>query len=105
VLQLALIWSGIGLLIALMAYAARLQPMSRRNSPKRCLFLLLIMGVLISFGSGWLGVVLFGRLFSTAMVLWLTIAGIIIFPWLIVRIQTGLQRKEKTQIHGKTPFT
>jgi hypothetical protein len=97
VLQLSLIWSGTGLLIALMAYATHLQPVSWCSSPKRCLFLLLIIGVIISFGSGWLGILLFGRLFSTASVLWLTIAGVIIFPWLIVRIQTGLQRQEINQ--------
>jgi hypothetical protein len=96
-LQLSLIWSSTGLLIALMAYAARLQPVLWGSSPKRGLLLLLIMGMLLSFGSGWLGILLFGRLFSTAMVLWLTIAGVIIFPWLIVRIQTGLQRQEINQ--------
>ncbi len=87
-LLLSLIWSGIGLLIALMAYAARLQPMLWRGSHKRNLFSLLIIGIIIAFGSGWLGVLLFGRLFSIATVLWLTIAGVIILPWLIVHIQT-----------------
>jgi len=87
-LLLSLLWFGIGILIALMAYAARLQPVLWHNSTKWDLFTYLIAGAIISLGSGWLGILLFGRLFSIATVFCFTIACFLMLPWAIARIQT-----------------
>jgi hypothetical protein len=90
-LLLSLIWFGIGILLALMAYAARLQPLLWHSSSKWSLFTYLIIGAVISLCSGWLGILLFGRLFSIATILCITIACLVILPRVIVRVQTNFK--------------
>jgi hypothetical protein len=94
-LLLSLIWFCMGLLIGLMAYMARLQPTLWSRSKRLDLFTFLLMGAIVAFCSGWLGVLLLGRLFSIATALWITIAAVIILPWIIVRVQTNSKRSQR----------
>lgn len=84
-----------GILIGLMAYLAHLQPTLWSRSKGLDLFTFLMMGAILSFCSGWLGVLLLGRLFSIATALWITIAAVIILPWIIVRVQTNRKRPQR----------
>ncbi len=92
---LPLIWFCMGLLIGFMVYMAHLQPTLWSRSKGLDFLTFLMIGAILSFCSGWLGVFLFGRLFSIATALWITIAALIIFPRLIVRIQTKSKRSQK----------
>lgn len=85
-----------GILIGFMVYMARLQPALWSRSKRLDLLTFLLIGAILSFCSGWLGALLFGRLFSIATALWITIAAVIILPWLIVRIQTQFKRSQRT---------
>jgi hypothetical protein len=84
-----------GLLIGFMAYMAHLQPTLWSRSKGLDLFSYLIMGAIVAFCSGWLGVLLLGRLFSIATALWITIAAVIILPWIIVRVQTNFKHPQR----------
>lgn len=92
---LSLIWFCMGLLIGLMAYMARLQPTLWSRSKRLDLISYLLMGAIVAFCSGWLGVLLLGRLFSVATALWITIAAVIILPWIIVRVQTNFKHPQR----------
>jgi hypothetical protein len=93
-LLLSLIWFCMGLLIGLMAYLARLQSTLWSRSKKLDLLSYVMMGAIVAFCSGWLGALLFGRLFSIATALWITIAAVIILPWMVVRIQANFKRHQ-----------
>ena len=84
-----------GLLIGLMAYVARLQPTLWSRSRRLDLLSYLLLGAIVALCSGWLGVLLLGRLFSIATALWITIAAVIILPWIIVRVQTNFRRSQR----------
>ena len=92
---LPLIWFCMGILIGFMVYMAHLQATLCSRSKRLDLLTFLLLGALLSLCSGWLGALLFGRLFSIATALWITIASVIILPWLIVRIQTKFKRPQK----------
>jgi len=83
-----------GLLIGLIAYLARIQPTIWSRSKRLDLCSYLIMGAVVAFCGGWLGVFLFGRLFSSATVLWITIAAVVILPWIVGRIQASRKRQQ-----------
>ncbi|MBA2391887.1 MAG: hypothetical protein H0V70_03995 [Ktedonobacteraceae bacterium] len=91
---LPLIWPGMGLLIGFIAYLARIQPTIWSRSKRLDLFSYLVIGALVAFCSGWLGVFLFGRLFSIATALWITIAAVVILPWIVGRIQASRKRQQ-----------
>ncbi len=79
---LPLIWPGMGLLIGLIAYLARIQPTIWLRSKRLDFFSYMVIGAVVAFCSGWLGVFLFGKLFSIATALWITIAAVVILPWI-----------------------
>lgn len=82
---LSLIYFGMGALIGIIVYAARLLPDVWRSRLRW--FSIVMMGAIVSLCSGWLGVLLFGRLFSVALALWVTIACVVVVPWGITRVQ------------------
>jgi hypothetical protein len=95
-LLLPLIWFCMGILIGFMVYMAHLQPTLWSRSKALDLLTFLLLGATLSLCSGWLGVLLLGRLFSIATALWITIASVIILPWLIVRLQIKFKRSQRT---------
>ena len=69
-LYLVLIWAGLGLLVGGLTLAARLNP---AGWGRYSWLWLLILALGAALAGGLLGFWLFGRLFSTATALWLTV--------------------------------
>lgn len=67
---LLLIWAVSGLLVALLALAARLKPANWRRAA------LLALGMVSGFAGGLLGFWLFGRLFSCPTALWCAVIAV-----------------------------
>lgn len=80
-LALVCIWAGLGLIVGMLALAARLKPKGWRVS-----VWLLVPGLSAALLGGLLGFWLFGRLFSSATALWLAILATCI-PGLYERLR------------------
>lgn len=78
-LFLSLLWLLMGLLIGLMANAARLRPALWRW------WWIPGIGGIMALCGGWLGVLLLGRYFATAMALWIAVISVVLFPFLARR--------------------
>ncbi len=76
-LVLSLLWLFIGLFIGSLAWLARCYP----PSWQRLRWLrMLVLGALVALASGWLGVLLTGRFFATALALWMTVLCVAVLP-------------------------
>jgi len=79
-LALSVLWLLIGAVIGLIAHGARLRPAAWARWGWRALPAL---GALAGLIGGWLGTVVYGRLFGTSAALWIAVVGVSIGPWLI----------------------
>lgn len=75
-LLLSLFWLLIGVLIGILANAAKLWSVGWVWS--RCL-----AGALAALAGGWLGVWVFGSLFGTATAVWIAVLAVMVVPCLI----------------------
>ncbi|HLZ58724.1 MAG TPA: hypothetical protein VKR06_17430 [Ktedonosporobacter sp.] len=81
-LILTLIWLLLGAAIGLLANVAQLRP---RNWQHLGWLAMVGLGMVTALCGGWLGVLLFGRLFSTATALWIGCLGVML-PSLLNRM-------------------
>ena len=92
-LILSLLWLVLGLLIGLLANAARLRPAAWvRGGHLRMLGL----GALVALLGGWLGTLVFGALFATATAVWVGVLGVALVPRVIVWGSAILHRRSAT---------
>jgi hypothetical protein len=80
-LALSCFWLLLGLLIGLLAVAARCCPAAwgRKKWPA-----LLGIAALAAFCGGWLGTLLLGRFFASGVAVWLAVLCMVLLPWLVV---------------------
>jgi hypothetical protein len=76
-LFLFLLWLVIGLLIGCLGWLAQCVPSSWRSL---AWVWLPVLGAVVACCVGWLGALLFGRLLSTALVLWVTVLCVLALP-------------------------
>ena len=82
-LQLSLIWLALGIVAGALALAARL----RLASWGRWGWLILLgVGTLGGLVGGWLGSLLFSKLFGTPAALWVAVLAVFM-PWLVERLR------------------
>lgn len=81
---LALLWLGLGAVVGLIANAANLRPASWRTFGW---MRMAVLGALVAFFGGWLGVLLLGRPFATMVALWIAVIGVVGIPKLLPRIR------------------
>jgi hypothetical protein len=79
-LILSLIWVGLGLLIGVLANAAKLRPAAWVRGGRLGM---LGLGALVAVLGGWLGTWVLGTLFATATALWIAVLGVALLPRLI----------------------
>ncbi len=95
-LWLALTWLALGVLVGALATAARLDGVGDAESAQRPLvsraWAKIAIGALAGLLGGWLGVVVFGRLYSVATALWVSALCAVALPWLA---QRGWRRAPK----------
>ena len=88
-LWLSLAWLVVGAIIGALAAAARLERAAAAAGAPRPLasrvWVKVAIGALAAVAGGWLGVVVFGRLFSTATALWVSALCAMLLPWLLQR--------------------
>jgi hypothetical protein len=78
-LSLSILWVLLGLVIGLLAVAARLD--RRHSSGPTNWRILLLIGVLAGLAGGWLGTFLFGRFFGSATAAWVAVLAVVVIPW------------------------
>ncbi len=76
---LALLWLGIGAIVGLIANAANLRPALWQTFGW---MRMAVLGALVAFGGGWLGVLLLGRPFATMAALWIAVVSVVYTPHL-----------------------
>jgi hypothetical protein len=81
---LSLIWIALGLLVAVVARAARPWP---RAMPLPRWRALLTEGALAGLLGGWLGALVFGRFYGAPNALWLSAVLLVVGPWLLPRVR------------------
>ena len=79
-LLLSFVWLLIGALIGLLADAAQLRPVTWTHLGW---LMMMSIGAIVALCGGWLGVWLLGKIFATAMALWIAIAGVVVISWRI----------------------
>ncbi len=90
--QLSLLWIGMGVLVGLLACAARLGPgklpqytnhklLSLHSVPVPVIAMLCGGGMALA--GGWLGVLLVGQFLATWMALWISIVAVVVGLWAI----------------------
>jgi multisubunit Na+/H+ antiporter MnhB subunit len=88
-LTLSLSWLLSGILIGLLAYAAKWRPM---HWGRYSWLKLSAVGALIALLVGWLGLLLLGKAFATPTALWVAVLGVVFLPKMAVR-PFSFQRK------------
>jgi uncharacterized membrane protein YeaQ/YmgE (transglycosylase-associated protein family) len=76
-LTLSLSWLFLGMLIGLLAYAAKWRP---TRQDRHSWLILSIVGALTALLAGWLGVLLLGKFFATPTALWVTVLAVLLLP-------------------------
>jgi hypothetical protein len=95
-LILSLFWLLIGMLIGMLANAAKLRPVTwGRGGP----LALLGLGALVALLGGWLGTWLLGALFATATATWISVLGVALLPRLIAWCYTRLDSRSLPGAH------
>ena len=97
--QLSLIWVGLGMLVGLVAWGA--WPKGERvHAPANSLLSRVPVVVLVMFGGavmalagGWVGVLLDGQFLATGMALWVSIVGALVGLW-------GMKRLSRAKVAG-----
>jgi len=79
-LILSFIWVVLGMLIGVLANAAKLRPAAWGRGGWLAL---LGLGALVALFGGWLGTWMLGALFATATALWIAVLGVALLPRLI----------------------
>ena len=79
-LLLSLFWLLLGLLIGVLANAAKLRPTAWVRGGRLGM---LGLGALVALLGGWLGTWVLGTLFATATALWIAVLGVALLPRLI----------------------
>jgi hypothetical protein len=75
-LILSFFWLLVGVLIGILANAAKLRPAWVRGGRVGMLGL----GALVALLGGWVGTLLLGTLFATATAIWITVLGVALLP-------------------------
>lgn len=79
---LSLLWIGIGMLIGMLANAAKL----RRGDWGRYGWLMMPgLGGLLALLTGWLGTLILGKFFATPSAIWLTVLGVVLISCFLRR--------------------
>ncbi len=84
---LSLIWLALGLIVGALALAARLRPAAWGRWGW---LWLLGVGALAALLGGWLGMLLFSKLFGTPTALWVAILAVFL-AWLVARLRARAQ--------------
>ena len=79
-LILSILWVVLGLIIGLLANAAKLRPATWGRSGWLGM---LGLGALVALLGGWLGTWILGALFATATALWIAVLGVVLLPRLM----------------------
>jgi hypothetical protein len=79
-LTLSLSWLLLGILIGLLAYAAKWRPARCGHDGRHNWLALSIVGALTALLAGWLGVLLLGKFFATPTALWVTVLAVALLP-------------------------
>jgi hypothetical protein len=83
-IALLLLWTGLGLMVAAVARAARPWPMAMPLPRWR---VLLAEGALAGLLGGWLGSLVFGRFYGAPNALWFSAVLLVAGPWLLPRLR------------------
>ena len=94
-LILSLLWLLVGILVGLLANAARLQPASWE---RRRWLVVPGIGALSALIGGWLGTLLLGRYVATVMALWIAVLAVTLVPWLLRGCRYVLARKKSGRV-------
>lgn len=77
ILILSFLWLLVGVLIGVLANAAKLRPAWVRGGRVG----MLGFGALLALLGGLVGTLLFGTLFATATAIWISVLGVALLPW------------------------
>ena len=88
-LPLLLLWTVLGLLVALVVRAARVWPAAYPAPRWRTL---LAGGALAGLLGGWLGSLTFGRFYGAPTALWFSGVVLVAGPWLVLWLRNRPQR-------------
>lgn len=80
--SLSILWVLLGLVIGLLAVAARRDCKRSGSTNWR---ILLLIGILAGLAGGWLGTLLFGRFFGSATSAWVAVLAVVVIPWAVGR--------------------
>lgn len=96
---LSLVWLAAGAVIGALVAAARLDRAHGSWGGRRPLagraWIKIVIGALSALLGGWLGDLVFGKLFSTATALWVSVFCAAALPWLL---QRGWRRAPKSDV-------
>jgi hypothetical protein len=76
-LLLSLFWLLVGLLIGILAIAAKLPSVAWVHNERLSM---LSLGMLAALAGGWLGTWVFGLLFGTATAVWVAVVAVLVVP-------------------------
>ena len=92
-LILSLFWLVLGMLIGALALGARLLPAAwKLNEERRKRLVMLGLGAGAALLGGWLGTLIWGRLFGTPTALWVSVLVVALGPWLFTKLRARTQR-------------
>jgi len=89
---LSVIWLAAGMLIGTLSFIARLDFAARGLlRGVGSVWSTLGLGAVTALAGGWLGALLFGRLYGTPMAIWISIVAVALLPWALKRLQRQRQ--------------
>jgi hypothetical protein len=92
-LILSLFWLVLGLIIGALAIGARVLPAALGLNEERRKWLVMPgIGAGAALLGGWLGTLIWGRLFGTPTALWVAVLVVAPGPWLFTKLRARIQR-------------
>ncbi|HEY7127044.1 MAG TPA: hypothetical protein VH540_24115 [Ktedonobacterales bacterium] len=92
-LLLSLAWVVLGVVIGGLALGARLLPAAwKLNEERRKWLIMPGLSAGAALLGGWLGTLIWGRLFGTPTALWVAVLVVALGPWLFLRLRARIQR-------------
>lgn len=85
-LVLSLVWLAGGVLVGGLAILAAIAPGVWWRSQRRSRWSMVGLGALAAVGGGWLGTLLFGRFFGSAMAAWVAVLAVALVPRGVARL-------------------
>jgi hypothetical protein len=83
---LSMVWLAGGVFVGGLANLAAIAPVVWWRSERWSRWGLVGLGALAAVGGGWLGTLLFGRLFGSAMAAWVAVLSVALVPYGVARL-------------------